>query len=350
MKASHRLGVCSLFAFASAAAAACSSGGGSNVVGNNNDASTGPSDSGAPDGTGPGPVVDGSGAPCTPQSHVTMAVKMSLDATWPAQLAVSSGSDKLYIWLLSSYDIDSSNNITGTSITCKNQTPPVTLNSIGKGAVGAPSSGTAQVQIVIPPTTWDAINAKGNGVAHVSGQIGGWNIGSSLYIAPSTTTDGLSSTSSFANPATAWPQPDPNGNALATSDLADDDGDGKPGITAVPRSDSGFYVPFTAAQGGVPTDKLYIATRTEVALYGTSDTCATGHGTATVPELNNHVVGCEGIDPDGGKHDCAPAEYGFIDFSTTVYTITGGTFQTQQLTAGADGGAPTCADVLTALP
>ncbi len=338
MRASIRLGTWSIVGLA----AACSSTTNPPPVASQTDAS-------ATDGGGPGPVIDGGKGSCPVLTHVTTATKLSLDATWPASLAVSPGSDKVYIWLLSNYDIDSSNKVTGTTITCKNQTPPITLNATGKIAVGAPSSGTAQVQIVIPTSTWDKVNANGKGTSSVTGQIGGWNVGSSLYIAPSTSHAGLSPTSTFADPATTWPAPNANGTAIPLTDVADDDGDGHPGITAIPSSDSGFYVPKTDLTGGLPTDRLYLVTRTELSLYGTSTSCTEASGTATVGQFNNHVVGCDipGATDGGAGTDCVAAQYGFIDSNTTVYEVTSGTFQTKELST--DGGG-TCADVLAALP
>jgi hypothetical protein len=137
---------------------------------------------------------------------------------------------------------------------------------------------------------------------------------------------------------------------VSPGDLADDDGDGHPGITGVPRSDSGFYVPYTAPSGGSPTDQLYLAVRTEVSLYGTSTSCTESSGAATVNLLNNHVVGCDiagSAGADAGGNPCNQQQYGFIDSNTTVYQIAGGTYQTKQLAT--DGGG-SCADVLAALP
>jgi hypothetical protein len=137
-------------------------------------------------------------------------------------------------------------------------------------------------------------------------------------------------------------------------DITDDDGDGKPGITATPRNDMGFYVPRTslAPASSSPTDKLYVVLRTALGLYGTSTSCTDGTGTATVTHLDNHVVGCHIPDADGGAGtDCDNVAYDFIDSNTTAYEVTTGTYTSKQITTGTGtGGAVTCDDVLKALP
>jgi hypothetical protein len=152
------------------------------------------------------------------------------------------------------------------------------------------------------------------------GTLGGWNIGSSLAIDPSTSFYGLSATSSFANPSTPWPCHE---TSLMMSDITDDDMDGHPGITTTPSNMMGYSLPATAATiGAAQADELYVVLRTQLSLYGTSTSCTDGSGTATVQLLNNHIVGCHlaGQPADAGA--CSPGasnQYDFIDQNTTVY-------------------------------
>ncbi len=62
-------------------------------------------------------------------------------------------------------------------------------------------------------------------------------------------------------------------------------------------------------------DKLYVALRTELQLYGLSKSCTDIEGTVGVKLLNNHVIGCELSDGT----NCMQPQWDFIDSNTTVY-------------------------------
>jgi hypothetical protein len=299
--------------------------------------------SGSSSGSGSGGNHDGMGMLCPTLTHVVSATKLTMDSTWPMTLAVDPGMGKVNIVILSTYDIDSQNHITGKTQTCQSTTPAISLNAIGQGAVGAP--GPAQVAIQLPSSTWDAPTMP---KFDVTGTLGGWHVGASFVIDPVTTLAGLSPTSPFAKADAVWPM---SGTQLMPSDIVDDDTDGHPGITSIPRSatttgmaDSVYYVPKTATSNGRPTDKLYLVLRTELSLSGTNTSCTEGAGTANVTQLNNHVVGCEVSMPP--MTDCTPDEYNYIDSNTTVYAVMSGTYATKQLTAA----TPTCDDAVAAFP
>jgi hypothetical protein len=346
MNPSLRLSVPSLFQGALALTlAACSNT--SNEVQAMNDAG-GAGDVGG--STGDGGAFSGSGSPCPVQTQVTMALKLTLSSTWPVTTAVQMGTGTVTVWLLSNYSIDSQNKLTGRVRTCGNQTPPITLTSLGAASVGAPGGTMAQVQISIPPSVW---NSPSMPTTPVTGVLGGSNVGSSFSVDPVVTLSGLKPTSQLANASAMWPPSVTTGPAVPMGDITDDDGDGKPGITATPRNDMGFYVPRTSLAPSSPqTDKLYIVLRTALSLYGTSTSCTDGTGTATVTHLDNHVIGCHIPDPDGGAGtDCDNTAYDFIDSNTTAYQVTSGTYVSKQLAMGSgEGGAVTCDDVLQAVP
>jgi len=322
-----------------------------NEVQKPNDAGNGAGDTGGAAGDGGG--INGSGSPCPVQTQVTMALKLTLSSTWPLTLAVRQGMGDVAIWLLSNYTVDSQNRLAGRVKTCGNKTPPITLTDNGAASVGASTGTTAQVQITIPSTVW---NAPSMPTTPVTGMLGGWNVGSSLSVDPVVTLSGLSPTSQWASASTAWPMAVSSGSAIPMSDIRDDDGDGKPGITATPSSQMPYYVPRTGFLMGStlspPTDKIYVVLRTELSLFGLSTSCTEGAGTATVNLLNNHVVGCHIPDVDGGAGtDCIDTQYDFIDQNTTAYMVMGGTYVSKILASGTgDGGAVTCDDVLSAVP
>ena len=278
----------------------------------------------------------GTGMACTPSTSLTVAAKLTLQSTWPSALAVAQGMGPVNIWLLSTYNVDSSNKITGTTKTCGNQTPPITLNDTGDMAVGAAPGSMAQVQIVIPKMTWEDPHMP---VTNITGTLGGWNVGSSINIDPSTTCDGLASSSMYCNPTVTWPQ---QGMQIPTTDIIDSDNDMHPGITGVPKGDGGFYLPHVGVTPDTAqADQLYLVLRTEVQLSGTMMSCSEQTGNATVNLLNNHVIGCRRVDTGG---DCMAADWQFIDSNTTIYMVMSGTFDAKVLST--DGGAATCDDVL----
>jgi hypothetical protein len=261
--------------------------------------------------------------------------------------------------------------ITGTVVTCKNEIPPIPLSALGAIAEGV-DSGTAIVDVQITAPTWKAIaNNPRKAPAMTTGMLSGWNVGSTITIDPSTTVYGLSATSTFANASTPWPCSE---SSLMMSDLSDDDGDMKPGITDTAFNMNGWVFPATAsAAGSQQADELYVATRTELSLMGTSTSCTESCGTATVQLLNNHIVGCHIVGTPAGTL-CPMSQYDYVDQNTTVFLgrpyVSGGavmyppggacptpvqlnpkiTGQFHSKILASDGGTATCDDVLAAFP
>jgi hypothetical protein len=144
---------------------------------------------------------------------------------------------------------------------------------------------------------------------------------------------------------------------IAPADIVDDDHDGKPGITGVPYADATmthYGLPGSSLSFTSPAvDKLYVVIRTESSLHGTSTSCTESRGTAEVPDLNWHVVGCQTVD----GNDCDPDQWDFVDESYLPVcsgasgpgsAITG-TFISKEV-GGMGGGAPTCDDAIATLP
>jgi hypothetical protein len=308
---------------------------------------------GAPgDGGGSGitdagePIVDGDGAPCTPQTSVTVGTKVSLNVTWPGTAAVAKSSGQVFIWLLSTYNIDATTNkITGTTNTCSNADPPITLTKTGDLASGVPEdAGMGQVAFQFPTSSY-----AGTPSTSITGQFGGWNINSTMRIDPVVTLYGLAPTSMLDDPTVKWPT---MVSSIAATDLTYSSGMpfvmgvGQPGIYGAANSMPPFYPPKTSLDPTSPAiDAVYVVTRTQLSLYGTATTCTDISGDAIVGLLNNRVVGCHlaGEADDAGA--CSSDQYGFIDSNTTQYVPGTGTFASKQMTAGA-----TCDDVLTMLP
>jgi hypothetical protein len=284
--------------------------------------------------------MDGTGMACASMTTATYGTYINLPVSWEAKSAINKGTGFVQIWLLSVYNIDASNKITGTTKTCGNKTPPVILNASADMLTNEPAG--SEVQNAFPDSSWDPVPASA-----ITGTLGGFKIGASVTIDPTVTLYGVVPTSTLANASTVWPT---FGNTIATTDLTTADGgvytpgSNLPGVTAFPDPNAPFILPKTSLDSTAPSaSQLQIILRTALNLYGTSKSCTEETGTAFVTQLNNHVVGCS-IANDGGI--CTSDEYNFIDDNTTQYVPAGGgTFDSKQLS-----GTATCADVLSAFP
>jgi hypothetical protein len=295
------------------------------------------------DGGATGAVVDGpsSAMLCPTLTKATYATKISLAVTWPGTQAVVVGkTGTVLIYLLSVYNIDGNNKVTGTTTTCGNTTPPITLSMTADTLTGLPQG--SQVQNAFPASSWAGVPAT-----NITGTLGGLHVGASITIDPVVTLYGVSNTSDLIKATTKWPA---NGTDIDPTQLTTADGgaftaggSALAGVTAIPVGTSPFVLPKTSLDMTAPAaDQLQIVLRTALSLYGTSSSCDEQTGTATVTQLNNHVVGCSLAD-DGGT--CTPDEYNFIDGNTTQYVPGAGTFDAKKLADTA-----TCADVLSAYP
>lgn len=281
-------------------------------------------------------------------THQTVAAKLTMDSTWPTTTAIA-GCDnssctadqrKVQLLLAIDFDIDSSGMYKGTLRTCQNQTPPITLSAFGAQASGVPMG--SEVQVVIDQTVWDkqkSVNVTGS-VAN-----GAFTMDDVVAL------NGLDPNSTWKNASVTWAPISANANtdpAIPTSDC--DNSDMNPamcGITAAFKADmSPFIVPKVALSMTAPqTDKIYVVLRTEIALSGCMTSCTDGSGTATVPLLQNHVIGCHVPAGDASTdRACTPAEYNFIDQNSTAYVVVSGTFQSKVVSG------TTCSDVRAAFP
>jgi hypothetical protein len=241
------------------------------------------------------------------------------------------------IWLLTKFNV-AGTALTGTSQSCALSLPDLALNLTGMMATG----GGTKLNIQIGPgtgidnpmnTTWDKITRT----FPVSGTLAGWNTGDMQTVAPSLGLLGLTDTamSTGMNPGkysvdtTAWPPYCANNctpaGSFTMADLSDDDGDGKPGITAYPSTDSGYALPPTTSLFAEVADEVYIVSRNEIAISGKSTDCVNGKGTgtATITLFDNHVVGCHATNPMGQNFGtpgpCTSSQVSFLDLNRTIY-------------------------------
>jgi hypothetical protein len=274
-------------------------------------------------GTAVGP--DASAGNCPARTAFTLGVHIVLDATWPATIATVAGSGKIHLWNRAKFNANGTM-LTGETANCGTMLPEFGLNAAGSAA----TLGT-KVSIEVPDAVWDAptIPKFPNG-----GTISGWDPGALIKIDHTVALVGLT----MADPMAAWPM---SYTGIMTVDA---DGDGKAGFTAIPKEGGGYVAPPTSIGllGSAPSaDRVYLASRTIVALAGKIDSCTEQSGTATITFFDSHVVGCR----IKGGGDCTAPQIDFVDQSRTNYKVSTGVFNSKQVKDDA-----TCADVRAALP
>jgi hypothetical protein len=167
----------------------------------------------------------------------------------------------------------------------------------------------------------------------VTGTLSGWEPGSNFEGDPSIALVGLT----LADPMATWPT---KGVDVETVDA---DGDMKPGIVGVPKSDEGFVRAPTSILGqiGAVTDFVYLVTRTGLGHSLKLTSCTEASGTSEVIFFDNHVVGCHVYNGD----ECDATQADFIDSNRTIYAVSAATATSKFVDDSA-----TCADVRAALP
>ena len=312
-----------------------SSGGSGGSSGSSGSSGGSGSSSGGGSGSSSGAPYDG--GMCEAQTNLTVGTKITLAVTWPATTAGSAGSGSVDIWLLSKFTANG-NQFTGTSQTCGISLPPVTLTALGKIAAGG-----STVQITLPSSVWEAPSMP---TYASTGSQTGWSPPDTFSIASTLALIGLAlptgtDPGTYTWPTSSWDFP-------SGTTFPDSDGDGNPGITASPLDGNGDVYPPTAIGlgGSAPSaDRIYIATRTQVALSGAWTSCSALSGTADVTLFDNHVVGCHINGGSTCTTGSANTQADFLDQNRTIYSPGTATFAAQALATSA-----TCADALSALP
>jgi prepilin-type processing-associated H-X9-DG protein len=269
--------------------------------------------------------VPADGNACPALATFTLVIHVIMNVTWQPGTATNAGSGEVHLWNLSKLDANGTV-LTGDTRPCGNVVPPIALNALGSLASGGNS-----VLIEVPTTVWDAPSIPR---LRNTGSLAGWQVGDAISIDPGILLVGLT----MPDPTAAWPA------AIADITTVDADGDGSPGILAIPRSDGGYVRPPTAIGlgGSVPSaDRLYLVTRSSIGMTGTTSSCESHSGTANIGFFDTHVVGCH----VAGGQECTMDQASFIDQSRTIYQITSATFQTKRVADTA-----TCAEVRAALP
>jgi hypothetical protein len=283
----------------------------------------GPESGGEPDSTATHAGNRG-GSACRPQARSSAAIHIVLLVAWPASLVIEAGQGQMHLWTKADVAYKG-NDFTGTARPCGSVIPALTK---------APLVGGGQVEMTIPDAVWHAPTMP---VFEVRGTTGGFDMRAALSMDSTASLVGLTMSDPLNDP---WP-------ARPSQLIAvDHDGDGRPGIRAIPRTNPPFSAPpidlaSALDPNGPRADELDLATRTVVQLAGTRDSCTSARGTAQVARVDAHVVGCH----IRGGGTCTPAQAEFIDAAQPRFEVRSATFEMVQVQQNA-----TCAIVRTALP
>ena len=275
-------------------------------------------------GSGGGGGGGSDGGTCPSQASGSAANHIVIHVTWPDTLGLKAGEGDMHVWTRADLTFDG-NEVSGKVKPCGSVIPALTKSDLAGGGM---------VQTVIPDDVWDSATMP---TFDVKGSISGFEVGATVGMDPVASVVGATLPDPANDP---WPA---SGADLTTVDA---DGDGQPGIKAVPRTDDPFQAPPLDLNGaldpmGDRADEVYVATRTMIKLAGTRDSCTTATGTAEVTHVDSHVVGCHV--KDGAT--CTEAQAKFVDDNQPKFTIKSAKYEMVQVPAGA-----TCADVRAALP
>jgi hypothetical protein len=273
----------------------------------------------------------GAGMGCPEIPSFTLSVHVVLDVTWagdPSGFTTTPGSGKVHIWNRTKLTANGTKVAGDETMACGSVIPEFGLAPAAAALVGG-----NKILIEIPNEVWDKPAMP---KFHSEGTLAAWAIGGKVDFM---NTIGLVGINLGNMPLGPWPA---SYKALVDAmQVVDHDGDMKPGITAVPRSGGGYVQPPASALGP-KVDKIYLVTRTVIALHGKLDGCEAISGTAEVPYFDNHVVGCH---PVNGAADCNDTQIKFVDDGRTIHKPGAATFTAKRVPDNA-----TCADVRAALP
>ena len=143
--------------------------------------------------------------------------------------------------------------------------------------------------------------------------------------------------------AATWPS-----LAVAQADAVNSDGDGDPGVTALPKSGGAYANPPVGIPGlfqpWIRADRLFMGLRSVLSLNGHLTSCTAVSGDAAVSAMDNHIIGCH-ITSDAGSSTCDSTQTTFLDTNSPHLVPHIATFTGVQLSNTAN-----CTNVRAAIP
>jgi hypothetical protein len=260
------------------------------------------------------PVAGGAGGSDCATRYST-AVRMSVDMSWPDSIGYKAGQGKLLVWIKLTHT-PHANGSTSESIACGVSLPVVTTS---------PLLDSIQLSNEIPAAAFDRPSMP-RFAGHSE-----WKAGV-LVIDPGVNLLGVM----LSDPSAPWP-------ARAALVPLDHDGDGMPGITAMPKQGGVFGLPPIDIGQTQHADQIYIASRIALRLSAPRAGCNDRvEGSLEPLSFDYTIVGCHAQDRD----DCKPKEVDLLATNSPTFTLGAQGHWTSLPSAD----TASCADVLTALP
>jgi len=253
------------------------------------------------------------------------ALKLTIASNWAAKTYVVAGNGTFSFW--AKLDLTrSGNSLSGTVTPCGDVAPDFSAN--------IPFMGTEKYGVIFPNTLFDrtpelpstsvtATMTSQSPGATLSFNRAAWLVGASM-----------------SDPVNgAWP----SRTALTQVDA---DADGKIAVTGDYKTSSGYTaVPCDDTLPIPRAARAYVATRVLFTLNGTLSSCTQSSGTATVPDVDAHTLGCR---RSGSTSDCTNAQGAYLDDAAPNWQVRSDVPPSYGLVRL--GSSATCANVRAALP
>ncbi len=275
--------------------------------------------SGGDDHTTNDPTNDPTTAGGACDFDMTAAIRLTVDVSWEAGIAVLEGGGAIDIWLLA--DLDAS----GGDVAVSGRVCRIALPDFQTGLL----AGNETYGTMFPDAIWGSASMP---TIDATAAISSMDPGATLHLERGAVVLG----GEMADPLNdAWPS---DWHALAT---ADHDGDGAPGVTAVAKTGGNYAYPrIDILNSNARAQQLYLVSRTILEFDGVVDTCDEASGAASIT-MENHNVGCATV----GGGSCTDGQTSTLDANLPQFIIDGGSFELLRLSDAAS-----CDDVFAALP
>jgi hypothetical protein len=258
----------------------------------------------------------GGGPSCELPNEYTRGNRILLALTWPATIGIDGGTGSLIAWTKVKYVRQPDGTTRIESHPCGTITPTVTTTALLDGL---------KSEVQVPLTAFESPTMPAyEGTLTQSGSM--------LILDPGPNLIGAM----LNEPTGAWPM---------SADLMtfDHDGDGSPGVTALPTVGEGYFTPPSSVSQTEFLDRVYIASRVRLKVTIARTDCAPTLEAAVEPiSFDYTIVGCHVKDRD----DCTATETRFLANQSPRFMLgKTGTWTEVEVPAGAS-----CADVRAALP
>ena len=236
------------------------------------------------------PAAAPNSSPCGAANSFTRGARIELNIAWPGTIALTAASGKVIIFSKLRYS-QSGDHWLVESRPCGAKLPEITTTAVLNNVKSSNQIPASAFDSPNMPVTHGTLSSSGEQITIDEGP-------------------GLLGVE-LATPDAAWPAPE----ALQ---LVDHDGDGHPGVTAIPITGDGYLVPPSSVAQTQFLDRVYVAARMRFALHAPLASCA-GLEAGTVESLNFDyaIIGCHV--QDGA--DCDDAELRFIARQSPAFKL-----------------------------